>query len=275
MKYATEKAVIVISFLVGVAVLSASIISMYNDFSTGKSFEYLMTDIVFFVFGVVLTGGALRIYKKLITLSTIADDLFEELVFTRLRPVLEEVAYNTVELSEVKAELEKLTKKVDSLESFKAQTGFVGDVSFYMRTIIVSFVYVCSYLLMLNYYTDYTPYLFVVLYIIWWAFITREFKLFSRFEAWLVMGIPVLIVPAMSIVIQNLLGIPTLMGIIFSTSLLYAYMYYLYAKELSLESGKQKSDNQKESYQKKKEKPNFFLRKTSSFVSDIIRWLKS
>ncbi len=270
MKYAAEKAVIVVSFLTGLAVLSVSIISLYNDFSTGKGFEYLMTDVVFFSFGTFLTGGALRVYKKLSTLSIVADELFEELVFTRLKPVLEEVAYSTVELSEVKAELDRLAKKVDSI---KTTATPVGDVSFYMRVIVVSFVYVCLYLLMLNYFTSYTPYLFVVLYLIWWVFITREFNLFSRFEAWLVMGIPVLIVPAMSIVIQSLIGIPALMGIVFSTSQLYAYAYYLYAKELSRES-EDKGDSG-EIFVSKKTSGNFFVKKASSLISDIIKWLKS
>ncbi len=282
MRYAVEKAVIAISVLVGLGILAASIISLYNDFSAGKSFEYLMTDVVFFSFGILLTGGALRLYKQLFTLSTIADDVFDELVFSRLRPVLEEIAYSTVELSEVKAELERLKGEIEKFERMEAmgESLAAGKIAFYMRSIVVSLVYVGAYLFMLNYYMNYTPYLLPVLYLIWWAFITNEFRLFSRFEAWLVMGIPVLIVPAMAIVIQTTFGIAPLMGIVFATSLLYAYLYYLYAQELSAESGGKGGLGLKEKKEEKeffisKPRKNFLLRKTESFLQDVLRWLKS
>ncbi len=292
MKYAAEKAVIILSLVFGFGVLVASIVSLYNDFSAGKSFEYLMTDVVFFTFGVVLTGGALRLYKRLVKMSAMSDELFNELVFERLKPVLEEVAYSTVELSEVKAELEKLASKIERLERTE-KYGVVGtpySVAFYMRVIVVSLIYMGIYLFMLNYYMmAYTPYLLILLYLVWWAFITREFNLFSRFEAWLVMGIPVLIVPAMAIVLQTAVGVAPLMGLTFATSLLYAYLYYLYAQELSSESKSGRSEesggfirpsgsqpmNKEEEIVSRGNEPNFLLRKTKTFFYEIVRWLRS
>ncbi len=291
MKYAAEKAVIALSLILGLGVLTLSIVSLYNDFSLGRGFEYLMTDVVFFTFGVVLTGGALRLYKRLLKMSAMSDELFNELVFERLKPVLEEVAYSTVELSEVKAELEKLASKIERLEKSEMEVSqpYV-NVSFYMRVIVVSLVYIGIYLFMLNYYMmAYTPYLLTLLYIVWWAFITKEFDLFSRFEAWLVMGIPVLIVPAMAIILQTTVGVAPLMGIAFATSLLYAYLYYLYAQELSSEAGRGEggsegkaggfirpsSKHSEEEIFRREEKTNFLLRKTKSFLDDVVRWLKS
>ncbi len=285
MKY-VEKTVIAVSVVIGLGVLIASIVSLYNDFSSGRGFEYLMTDVVFFTFGIVLTGGGLKLYKQLLKLSAMTDEVFDELVFARLRPVLEEIAYSTVELSEVKAELEKLATKVERLEKTEVESIPLGRISFYMKSIVVSLIYIGAYLFMLNYYMGYSPYLFPVLYIIWWAYITKEFGLFSRFEAWLVMGIPVLIVPAMSIVIQTLFGVAPLMGVIFATSLLYAYLYYLYAQELA---GSEKSEkkgsegsggtvlsrNEGDEIYVSKSKPNFLFRKTRSFISEVTRWLRS
>jgi len=283
MKY-VEKTVIAISIVIGLGILIASIVSLYNDFSAGKGFEYLMTDVVFFTFGIVLTGGALRLYKQLLKLSAMTDEVFDELVFTRLKPVLEEIAYSTVELGEVKAELEKLATKVERLEKTEVESIPLGKVSFYMKSIVVSLIYIGAYLFMLNYYMGYSPYLFPILYIIWWAFITKEFGLFSKFEAWLVMGIPVLIVPAMSIVIQTLFGVAPLMGIIFATSLLYAYLYYLYAQELaeSEKSERKRSESSggkqlsgKDEIYVSKSTSNFLFRKTKSFVNNVVRWLRS
>ncbi|RUM35160.1 MAG: hypothetical protein DSY33_00155 [Archaeoglobus sp.] len=284
MKY-IEKAVIATSTLVGLGILVASIVSLYNDFSAGRGYEYLMTDVVFFTFGVLLTGGSLRLYKQILKYHTITDEVFDDLVFTRLRPVLEEIAYSTVELGELKSEIERLAAKVERVERAESGQGTpIGKISFYMKSIVVSLVYIGAYLFMLNYYVGYTPYLFPVLYIIWWAFITKEMGLFNRFEAWLIMGIPVLIVPAMSIVIQSTIGIASLMGIIFSTSLLYAYLYYLYAQELveSVKKSDRGSGGKPINSEKidneiyiSKNKSNFLIRKTKSFVDDIVRWLKS
>jgi len=200
-----------------------------------------------------------------------------------------------VELSEVKAELEKLATKIEQLERMEraAPSRQPYSVAFYMRVIVASLVYMGIYLFMLNYYMmAYTPYLLVFLYLVWWVFITREFNLFSRFEAWLVMGIPVLIVPAMAVVLQSTVGVAPLMGLAFATSLLYAYLYYLYAQELSSESAREEGGGGRflrpsssqgsesaEAYDEGmigvEEKPNFLLRKTKSFLRDVVRWLRS
>ncbi|HDM60131.1 MAG TPA: hypothetical protein ENF96_00560, partial [Archaeoglobus veneficus] len=73
MKYTAEKAVIVIATTIGFGILGLSLVSMYNDFVSGKNMSYLLVDLAFFSFGTILAGGSLRLYKRLVMLSVVTE----------------------------------------------------------------------------------------------------------------------------------------------------------------------------------------------------------
>jgi len=237
-----EKVAIALSFLAGITVLLISLISLYNNFTQAKPLKYLIVDIVFYIVGLLLIAGSLRLYKRLVMLEVITESAFEEIIYERLKPVLEEIAFNSLELNDVKSRIHSLEKKLERIEDEMTKEPVhapdslaLRRTAFYMRTIVVMTFFLGMYVFLLNY--NYllgptTPYLYMLLYLIWWLFITKEFNLFERVEAWVVFCIPILLVPMGSIILRAVLGLAPLMGIIFATASVYAYLYYLYARKL-------------------------------------------
>jgi len=262
-----EGMVVAIAIVVGVFILGLSLISLYNDFITERDIQYLIVDLIFFGFGLLLLCGSLKIYKRLLMLSVATESIFEDVMYRRLKPLIDMVASGAIDLNEVKTMVTSLEKRLDKMEETLTKPAEVAvperivynKSAFYMRTVITLFVFLGIYNFYLSYTVPYEPYLYTILYIIWWVFVTMEFNMFHKVEAWVVFGIPILIVPSSSLIMIATIGYTPSMGIIFATSLIYAYLYYIYAKSLS--SGKKGG--------------NFLNEKMKEGFGKIVRWFKS
>jgi len=274
-----EKAVIAIMLVFGIFLFIISLISMYNDFSTDKPMDYIFVDVAFLLLAAVIMGGGLKLYRKLVMFSVVTQSAFEEVIYSNLRPFLQELAFSTAEFNEVKTKVSGLERKISHMEeeltrpieyevpAAAADVFTLRKTAFYMRTIVVSLFFFGTYLFLLDFNLPNEPYLYTVLYMFWWVFITKEFDLFSRVEAWVILGIPILLVPAGAIILRTVLGIALLMGIIFMTAVAYAYLYYQYAKTLSVEETEKMVAN---GYRRK----NFLYEKTSGAFREFRKWFK-
>lgn len=274
-----EKAVIAIMLILGIFLFIISLVSMYNDFSTGKPLDYIFVDVAFLLLAAVITGGGLKLYRKLVMFSVVTQSAFEEVIYSNLRPLLQELAFSTAEFNEVKTRVSGLERKISHIEeeltkpieyevpSAPADVYTLRKTAFYMRTIVVSLFFFGTYLFLLDFNLPNEPYLYTILYMFWWVFITKEFDLFSRVEAWVILGIPILLVPAGALILRAVLGIAMLMGIIFITSVVYAYLYYQYAKTLSIEESEKMSAN---GYRRR----NFLCEKIYETSRGIKNWFK-
>ena len=235
-----EKVVVIFVMLIGFGMLIISLVSMYNDLSTGKPPEYYVVDFLFFSFSLVLIGGGLRLYKRMLAYEALADAVFDDILYNRLKPLLEQVAFSTAEIDEVKTKLSEIESEIRNIEervakgSAPGETLLVRKITFYVKTIMVAMFFFGIYLFMINFILPYEVFLYVVLYIIWWVFITSEFNIFDKMDAWIILCIPILIVPSAAIILNAVFGIVTARVIVFWTALLYAYLYYRYAKKIAV-----------------------------------------
>ncbi len=238
-----EKIIVVFVVLLGFFLLFVSLVSMYNDFSAGRTLEYYIADIFFFTISLLIVAGGLRLYKRVIAYEALTEMAFDEILYEKLKPILEQIAFSTAELDELKTKLDAIESEIRSIEDrvLKAPEVPAGSivlqkVAFYVKTIMFTLFFFGVYLFMINFIIPYESFLYVVLYLIWWIFITSEFKLFGKTEAWVVLCIPILVVPSASIVLNALFGIATVRIVVFATAVLYAYLYYLYARKIAVAS---------------------------------------
>ncbi len=228
-----EKIVVFIVIITGFGMLTVSLASLYNDLSLERGVMYYAVDFMFFAFSVLLIGGGIRLYRRILAYEALADVIVDEVLYERLKPLLEQIAFSTVEIDEVKTKLSEIENELKRIESAEYKVPAVGNVMFYIKTIMVAMFFFGFYLFMINFILPYEVFLYVVLYVIWWAFITQEFRLFDRMEAWVVLCIPILIVPSASIIIDSIFGMVAARAVAFWSAVVYAYLYYLYAKKLA------------------------------------------
>ncbi len=272
-----EKSVITLMLLLGIFLFIVSLVSMYNNFTQGKSLNYIFVDFGFLIFAAILIGGGLKLYRKLLVFSVVTESAFEEVIYSNLRPLLQEIAFSTTEFNEVKTRVSSLERKISHMEeeltrpveyAAPATDAFMmRKTAFYMRTMVVSLFFFGTYLFLLDFNLPNEPYLYTILYIFWWVFITKEFNLFNRVEPWVILGIPILLVPAGSLILRTLLGIAALMGLIFATSIAFAYLYYQYARTLSIEETEKMVAN---GYRRR----NFLVEKTTETLKAIKTWIR-
>ncbi|MFP3946359.1 MAG: hypothetical protein ACLFVI_05595 [Archaeoglobaceae archaeon] len=284
-----EKAVIAIMVLIGIFIFLVSLVSMYNDFTQGRNLGYLLVDFAFLLFSAVLIGGGLKLYRKLVMFTVVTESAFEEVVYTNLRPLLREIAFSTTELDEVKTRVSGLEKKITHMEDELTRPidhearGAPADMlmfrktTFYMRSMVVALFFFGTYLFLLDFNIPNEPYLYTLMYVYWWVFITKEFDLFSRIEPWVILGIPILLVPAGALILRTVAGVALLMGLIFITVVAYAYLYYQYARTLSVEeseSERRESRSEREQVGEKERRGNFLYNKVVTSIRDLISWIK-
>ena len=275
-EYGLERFVAGLTALGGVFLLGLSLYSLYLDYISFKPVYYLVIDMAFVVLSSILIGGGLKLGKRITAYRTAATATFDEFVYQRLKPVLEEVALGVVELNEVKSRIARMERMLSELHSgvtkpLEVEHPVVSEslafrkTAFYMKTIVVTLFFLGAYMFFLQYRLRYEEYLYPLLYIIWWVFITKEFELYRKTEAWVALAIPVLLVPTGSIILGVVFGVITQMGVIFVTVTLYAIAYYYYAKELSHGKGGLTNGYVEE---------NFMVSKMKSFVRELKEWFR-
>lgn len=285
-----EKAIIAIIILIGIVISLVSLVSMFNDFTQGRNLSYLIVDLAFLLFAAVLIGGGLQLYRKLMMFTVVTESAFEEVVYTNLRPLLREIAFSTTELDEVKTRISGLEKKVTHMEDeltkpVEHQAGSPTDMfmfrktTYYMRSMVVTLFFFGTYLYLLDFNIPNEPYLYTLMYVYWWVFITKEFDLFSRIESWVILGIPILLVPAGALILRTVAGVSLLMGLIFVTVIAYAYLYNQYAKTLSVEESesarKERQAGREEAGEgERAQRGNFLYEKLVTSIRELISWLK-
>ncbi len=220
--------------IVGLVVFVISLYSLYTDYLLGRSMSYVAVDAFLLFLSSVLIGNSLSIRKRISGYEVAASRAFNEVVYSRLKPILDEVAYGIVEMNVLRKKIEELDRKLDRIEESATTQKLTPEykLNFYFRAIIVMIFYISTFTFMLQYTLPYNHMLAALLYIYWWAFITHEFKLYTKGEALVMLAAPVLLVPSLYLLIRIFAGTPVALGTVLATSALYAYYYYLIAKRV-------------------------------------------
>lgn len=223
-----------VAFATGVVVLTVSLYSFYVDYSMNEPELNLAIDIGFILASSVLIGGSLNLRKRLKGYEVSASHAFNEVVYSRLKPVLEEMALGIVEINRMSRKIEMLEQKISAVEELVTTQKLSPDekINFYFKSIVVMLFYIGLFVFMTQYTLPYNHIISALLFLIWWGFITFEFRIFERGEALIMMIAPVLIFPSLYILVKTLFGLSIAQGTAFIASAFYAYYYYQMAKGL-------------------------------------------
>ena len=221
--------------LVGSVIFILSLYSFYIDYYTNKPMLNLAIDIALLFLSAVIVGGSLNIRKKLVTYRISAEKTFNEVIYTRLKPIMEEVALGIVEVNSMRKKLEEVERKISAIEELATTQKLTPEqkINFYFKAMIVMLFYLGTFVYLMQYTLPYNYLISILLFIYWWLFITYEYNIFHRGESLIMLAAPVLIAPSAYILLRILLGVAAAQGLIFAFSALYAYYYYTIAKKIA------------------------------------------
>lgn len=196
--------------------------------------------------GVGLLYAGLRLVKKSIFLERIADHMFEEIIQDRFEPILREIAEVQVGHGTVNHNLETLNyNRGDLRKSIEfapepVSTAMAPQISsaitsVSLRRIYTLFTYVVMlnttlaiYMFMIYYPQWYVPYFSPLLFVMWWATISHENKLWDNRTAWFWVFVPVLVLPIYTMIFGMITATNQMFAIMYVGLGLYVASYYIW-----------------------------------------------
>lgn len=209
---------------------------VYNVVTSFEPINFLM-NLFYFILGIGVLAGAFLVFKKETHLEHIADDTFDEVIYKRLEPVLRDVAVVQVGLTDVHDKLEMMNLNIEKMGNVKETVISAADAtpvmaaqsiqaSTYIKYVLLVNITLATFLFMLQYPLEYIPYAVTVIYILWWAVITAEFKLWNVESVWMWVFVPILILPVYTIIMSAYLLDYQMFGSLFLGLCIYVPVYY-------------------------------------------------
>ena len=199
-----------------------------------------------FIFNAILlligTGslfGSIRFIKKSILFEQLLDIGFEKGIYARLEPILNDIVESQVSMNDVADQLKYMNTNIDRLQkrSHSASTG-AGVVSVreeifrFLRLVLLINVSLAVFIYLLRAYGTIIPYAMAMLFVLWWAEITFEFRMWKNSWVWAWVFVPILTIPITTILADLLYGDAILVAAMSVVLVIYVAAYYTWGRYL-------------------------------------------
>jgi len=200
---------------------------VYNFTSSFEPLDFLK-NLFYFTLGLGTLSGVFYLLRKENYLRQMADEAFDKEILHRLEPVLRDVADVQVGLSSMQNQIEMMNTNLEML-SKKGSTATPvasSQLGYYIKYIVLINITLAVFIFMLQYPFGYIPYAVTVIYIMWWAVITAEYRLWKIETVWTWAFIPIIILPVYTIVMNAYLPDYQLFGSLFIGLCIYIFSFY-------------------------------------------------
>jgi len=223
------------SILLGGIIAIVSTVSFVIDIISTQNLIAIVLDLV------VMTISYLTVWQGLyFSIATkIANDRMEEQWKIKIDPLIKLIEQTAGKIDEIEKDVATTNVKLNTTMEYIMQTRdmdaskayivpgmsfrFISKILVLISFTFASLVYVSSYPLGIVHY------FIMVIYLIWWLFITIEYKLFGSTTAWIFVIIPLLLIPSLGIIISAVYGLNIMIGILFLALFIYIAVYYTWA----------------------------------------------
>ncbi len=213
------------------------------DALSGREFEQqsFIVNLTVLLIGICALWGGISLVKKAIVMEQLIDMGFENGIYSRLEPLLREVAGSQVTLSKMEEQLNSMNLNISRLRKQSVELKIPGsdsalvidisaEVSRFLRYVILINITLVAFLFLLNFTRSYTPLLLTILYVLWWLEITYEYNLWHKSSAWYWVFLPILLIPITTILGDILYGSEVLIGGMGIGLAIYAGAYFTWSK---------------------------------------------
>jgi hypothetical protein len=230
------------ALIISLAILLMSFVSFYIDLFVKSNYLYAFIDFFIFVFSVGAVYFVLNAFKKRVITDLLIDKAFQEGVYSRLAPLVENIAESHVDtniildrMSNIDLKVENILKEqyardIKSGDILKEPIAVATSIKFAIKSIFLIVVTMAVFMFLLNFNLGgITPYAILLVFVIWWGFITNEYNLWRESSAWAMVFFPILVIPVAVMLLANLLNYNVLMATLYVSVGLYTFVYYIWA----------------------------------------------
>ncbi|MEA1965731.1 MAG: hypothetical protein U9N05_00395, partial [Euryarchaeota archaeon] len=197
-----------------------------------------------FIFNAILlligTGslfGSIQFIKKSILFEQLLDLGFEKGIYARLEPILNDIVESQVSMNDVASQLKYMNTNIDRLQkrSHNPGAGLVDireEIFRFLRLVLLINVSLAVFIYLLRAYGTIIPYAMAMLFVLWWAEITFEFRMWKNSWVWAWVFVPVLTIPITTILADLLYGDAILVAAMSVVLIIYVAAYYTWGRYL-------------------------------------------
>jgi hypothetical protein len=213
------------------------------DVLSGKEFkpQDFIVNLTIVIIGLCALWGGITLAKRTIAMEQLIDIGFENGVYNRLEPVLEEIAGTQVVINKMDERLNNMNINLDRLKKRSIELKIPGtepafgidiaaQISRFLRLIILINITLVTFIFLLNFTDSYTPFVLTMLYVLWWLEITYEYTLWEKSSAYYWVFFPILTIPITTILGDIMYGSGILFGSMGILLALYVSAYYTWSK---------------------------------------------
>ncbi len=197
-----------------------------------------------FIFNAILlligTGslfGSIQFIKKSILFEQLLDLGFEKGIYARLEPILNDIVESQVSMNDVAAQLKYMNTNIDRMQKrvHNPEAGVVSvreEIFRFLRLVLLINVSLAVFIYLLRAYGTIIPYAMAMLFVLWWAEITFEFRMWKNSWVWAWVFVPVLTIPITTILADLLYGDAILVAVMSVVLIIYVAAYYTWSRYL-------------------------------------------
>lgn len=238
---AMEKIGLAFALLTAIILLGFSFFSLIVDMIYKFDLYGILIDLIFLGIGIFLGYFSIRIYKKSVYYESLVNSAFDEGIYTRLEPVLRKVAETSVEMEDMESRLNKIDHMVQTVieEQVKMEKSPRVEVEkaiapgtsmgFVVKTIFLTIITMSGFLFMIYTSIGAAHFATLLFYVLWWLLISSEFKLFGNTASWLIIFVPILLVPVGFMILDAFMEINNVVALFYACLALYAFLYFSWA----------------------------------------------
>ena len=237
-----EKIGLISALIISIVILIFSGVSFYIDLFIKLNYLYILIDLSIIIVSLYALYYLLNAFKRTIITDRLIDTAFQEGVYARLQPLIENIAQTHVDTNIVLDRISSIDLKVQNIlkeryardissGDFMQEPIAVGtSIKFAIKTVLLIMVTMAAFMFLLNFNLGgITPYAVLLVFIMWWGFITNEYHLWKESSAWAMVFLPILVIPVTVMLLGNLLNYNVLMATLYLSVGSYTFIYYIWA----------------------------------------------
>ncbi len=209
---------------------------MYNLTGEFERNDFIFNTILLLI-GTGSLFGSIRFIKKSILFEQLLDLGFEKGIYARLEPILNDIVESQVSMNDVAAQLKYMNTNIDRMQKRVHNTGAEvvsvrEEIFRFLRLVLLINVTLAVFIYLLRAYGTIIPYAMAMLFVLWWAEITFEFRMWKNSWVWAWVFVPVLTIPITTILADLLYGDAILVAAMSVVLVIYAAAYYTWGRYL-------------------------------------------
>ena len=181
--------------------------------------------------------GSIQFIKKSILFEQLLDLGFEKGIYARLEPILNDIVESQVSMNDVAAQLKYMNTNIDRMQKRVHNPGSEvvsvrEEIFRFLRLVLLINVTLAVFIYLLRAYGTIIPYAMAMLFVLWWAEITFEFRMWKNSWVWAWVFVPVLTIPITTILADLLYGDAILVAAMSVVLIIYVAAYYTWSRYL-------------------------------------------